>query len=53
MLERGELLTMEEFFEVWTEWKNTKYHTRKHRGLSDAGEKWVTPIEMFENGPAL
>lgn len=27
------------------------YHTRKHRGLSDAGEKWVTPIEMFENGP--
>ena len=51
MLERGELLTMEEFFEVWTEWKNTKYHTRKHRGLSDAGEKWVTPIEMFENGP--
>lgn len=51
MLERGELLTMEEFFEVWTEWKNTKYHTRKHRGLSDAGEKWVTPIELFENGP--
>ena len=44
---------MEEFFEVWTEWKNTKYHTRKHRGLSDAGEKWVTPIEMFENGPAM
>ena len=25
--------------------------TRKHRGLSDAGEKWATPIEMFENGP--
>lgn len=51
MLERGELLTMEEFFEVWTEWKETKYHTREHRGLKDAGEKWVTPIEMFENGP--
>lgn len=51
MLERGELLTMEEFFEVWTAWKNEKYHTREHRGLKDAGEKWVTPIEMFENGP--
>lgn len=51
MLERGELLTMEEFFEVWTDWKNDKYHTREHRGLKDAGEKWVTPIEMFENGP--
>lgn len=50
MLERGELLTMEEFFEVWTKWKNEKYHTREHRGLKDAGEKWVTPIELFENG---
>ena len=51
MLERGELLTMEEFFEVWTEWKETKYHTREHRGLKDAGEKWTTPIEVFENAP--
>ena len=49
MLERGELLTMEEFFEVWTRWKNEKYHTREHRGLKDAGEKWTTPIEVFEN----
>lgn len=51
MLERGELLTMDEFFEEWTKWKNEKYHTREHRGLKDAGEKWVTPIEMYENGP--
>ena len=36
---------------MWTEWKETKYHTREHRGLKDAGEKWVTPIDMFENGP--
>lgn len=51
MLERGELLTMDEFFEEWTKWKNEKYHTREHRGLKDAGEKWVTPIEMYQNGP--
>lgn len=51
MLERGELLTMEEFFEVWTTWKETKYHTREHRGLKDAGERWTTPIEVFENAP--
>lgn len=51
MLERGELLTMEEFFEAWTEWKETKYHTREHRGLKDAGERWTTPIEVFENAP--
>ncbi len=50
MLERGELLTMEEFFEAWTTWKETKYHTREHRGLKDAGEKWTTPIELFEHG---
>jgi len=51
MLERGELFTMEEFFELWTKWKNEKYHTRIHAGLKDAGEKWITPIEMYENGP--
>ena len=51
MLERGELLTMEEFYEAWEKWKNEKYRARKHRGLSDAGEKWVTPGEMFEHGP--
>lgn len=50
MLERGELLTMEEFYELWATWKETKYHTREHRGLKDAGEKWTTPIEVFENG---
>ena len=50
MLERGELLTLEEFFEVWTRWKEEKYHTREHRGLKEAGEKWVTPLELFENG---
>lgn len=51
MLERGELLTMEEFFGVWEKWRDEKYHARQHRGLKDAGEKWVTPSEMFENGP--
>ena len=51
MLERGELLTMEEFFDVWTKWKDEKYHTRKHRGLTEAKEKWVTPGELYANGP--
>lgn len=50
MLERGELLTMEEFFDLWLTWKDTKYHTREHRGLKENQEKWVTPIELFENG---
>lgn len=50
MLERGELLTLEEFFEIWTRWKELKYHARIHSGLKQAGEKWVTPIELFEHG---
>ena len=50
MLERGELLTMEEFFELWVKWKEEKYHTRRHGGLVANHEKWVTPAELFENG---
>lgn len=49
MLERGELLTMEEFYRIWTDWKENVYHKRVHGGLKDAGEKWTTPIEVFEN----
>ncbi len=51
MLERGELLTMEEFFAAWEKWKNEKYRAKPHRGLKDAGEKWITPGELFEHGP--
>lgn len=51
MLERGELLTLEEFFALWIEWKETKYYTREHRGLIAAGEQWKTPIEVYENAP--
>lgn len=51
MLERGELLTMEEFFDIWTHWKENKYHKRKHGGLVENHEKWLTPTELFENGP--
>lgn len=49
MLERGELFTMEEFIKLWTEWKENVYHKREHRGLKDAGEKWSTPLEVFQN----
>lgn len=49
MLERGELLTMETFFNLWTEWKNNVYHQRAHDGLRDAGEQILKPGELFEN----
>ncbi|PYG86710.1 bacteriophage Mu transposase [Ruminiclostridium sufflavum DSM 19573] len=48
MLERGELLTMEEFYECWTKWKNEVYHKREHSSLKKDREKYITPIELFE-----
>lgn len=51
MLERGELLTLEEFYEEWAKWRDENYAAKTHRGLKDAGEKWITPGEMFEHGP--
>lgn len=48
MLEHGELLSMEEFFAVWETWKD-KYHNKPHSGLKDAGEKYIKPIELFNN----
>lgn len=49
MHDRGELLTMEEFYEEWQEWLHGKYETHVHRGLKDAGEEWTKPAELFEN----
>lgn len=51
MLERGELLTLEEFYSEWEKWRDEKYHARPHRSLKDAGEKWVTPSELFDHAP--
>lgn len=49
MLERGELLTLEEFYDVFTHWLSEWYDNHKHRGLKDAGEKWITPLSLWEN----
>ena len=42
------LYTMEEFFELWTQWKQ-QYMQTEHRALKSAGEKWKTPLEVFQN----
>ena len=49
MCERGELLTMEEFYEKWTEWVHEKYEKSVHRGLKDAGEAYTKPIKLFDH----
>ncbi len=47
MLERGELLTMEEFYEKWEQWRDEKYHQKEHGGLKRQKEKYRSPIELF------
>jgi len=49
MLEKDELLSMEEFYDLWNEWKEEFYHNKVHSGLKRQGEKWVTPLELFMN----
>lgn len=48
MLERGELVTMEEFARLFDRFLE-EYHHRKHRGLSDAGEEYQTPLEVYRH----
>ncbi len=49
MLERGELLSMEEFYALFMQYLEEDYHQRIHRGLKDAGEQWTKPMELFEH----
>lgn len=49
LLEDGKLLTLEEFYEKWSEWLHNVYMKKEHRGLKRAGEEWKTPEQVFEN----
>ena len=47
MLDRDELLSIEELAVLFDKWVNERYHTRKHNGLKDQGEECPIPIEVF------
>lgn len=49
LLGEGRLLTLEEFYEKWSEWLHEVYMKKAHRGLEQAGEEWKTPEAVFEN----
>lgn len=51
MLERGELLTMAEFYDLLIQFLTEWYDNHEHDGLKEAGERWVTPRELWENAP--
>jgi hypothetical protein len=50
MLARGELFTMEEFFELFDKYLKEEYSQAVHGGLKAEGEKHVTPAALFEHG---
>lgn len=47
MLEREELLSLEEFAESFEKWIVEKYHAKKHQGLLEQGESIPAPIQVF------
>ena len=47
MLERGELLTIEAFYEEWHRWLTEVYQHTEHGGLKKMGEAYKTPYECF------
>ena len=49
MLEKDELLTIEEFSEAFEQFLNDTYHKRVHSGLKSQKEKSPIPIDVFLN----
>lgn len=49
MLERGELLTMEKFYEKWSQWVHEVYEVKESGALRKQGEEYQTPLSCFEN----
>ena len=49
MLERGELLSMEEFYERWSKWLHEVYEVNESGALKKQGEEYKTPLGCFEN----
>lgn len=49
MLEKGELMSIEEFADYFKKWIIEKYHVRKHQGLMAQGEEIPAPISVFNN----
>lgn len=49
MCERGELFTMEEFYEQWHKWLTEVYMHEEHGGLKKAKETYKNPYDCFMN----
>lgn len=50
MLENDQLLTMDEFFALWSQWLEEKYMNHIHSELKKNEEEYKTPKSLFLNG---
>lgn len=50
LLQQGKLLTIEEFYEAWSNWLANVYAKKVHRGLKDMHEDYTTPLSLYKNG---
>lgn len=50
MLENDQLLTMDEFFALWSQWLEEKYMNHVHSELKKLEEEYKTPMSLFQNG---
>ncbi len=53
MLERGELLTIDEFMDALEAFRADWYDMHEHRGLKEAGEHYRTPRGVWDNEPHI
>ncbi|NBH81124.1 transposase, partial [Clostridiaceae bacterium] len=53
MLERGELLTIDEFMDALEVFRADWYDMHEHRGLKEAGEHYRTPRGVWDNEPHI
>jgi len=48
LLEKDQLLSMEEFAALFDKWVKEEYHQDEHKGLKNMKEAYGKPIELFE-----
>lgn len=49
MLQRNQLISLEDVAEAFEKWLKEGYLVRDHSGLKEQGDDWIKPIEVYTN----